>query len=170
VSDDAKNTATGGVSPTNTAGTTTSASTMRVEMFVIIALGLVVAGILLRVVMKISVMKIFPARRQGTTTDHHDFDRIDDLAHELDEDQHLHQRDALSEYLQRSKIPAAIDSKPRQPSRLGNDRPDITRARDSVSQITKKRSIRKHRRIDVDPAESEWGDDRPPHLRSDDQQ
>ena len=170
VSDDAKNTATGGVSPTNTAGTTTFASTMRVEMFAIIALGLVVAGILLRVVMKISVMKIFSARRQGTTIDHHDFDRIDDLAHELDQDQYLHQRDALSEYLQRSKIPAAIDSKPRQPSRLGNDRPDVTRARDSVSQITKKRSIPKHRRIDVDPPESEWGDDRPPHLRSDDQQ
>jgi hypothetical protein len=132
VSDDAKNTARGGVSPTNTAGTTTFASTMRVEMFAITALGLVVAGILLRVVMKISVMKVFGARRRGTTIDHHDFDRIDDLAHELDEDEHLHQRDALSEYLQRSKIPAAIDSKPRQPSRLGNDRPDITRESGSI--------------------------------------
>jgi hypothetical protein len=130
---------------------------MPVEMFLIVALGLVVAGILLRVVMKISVMKIFPARRQGITVDRHDFDRIDDRAHELDEDQIVD--DALSEYLQRSKIPAAIDSKPRRPSRVSNDRADITRSRDSVSHITTKISIHEHRRIGVDPRESEWSDD-----------
>ena len=169
-SDDAKSTARSGASTTNTAGTTTSASMMPVEMFPIIALGLVVAGILLRVVMKISVMKISIAGRQRITIDRPDFDRIDDqLEHELHEDQIVHQRDALSEYLQRSKIPAATDSKPRRPSLVGNDRPDITRAGDSVS-LTNKISMRERRRIDVDHRESEWSDDRPPHRWSDDQQ
>jgi hypothetical protein len=164
VSDGAKSTAEGGASATNTAGITTSASMMPVEMFLIVALGLVVAGILLRVVTKISVMKIFAARRPGITIDRHDFDRIDDLAHELDQDQIIH-RDALSEYLhlQRSKIPAASDPKPRRPPRVGNDRPDITRAGDSVSHITNKISMREQRRIDVDPGESEWSDEQHQH-------
>jgi hypothetical protein len=131
---------------------------MPAEMFPIIALSLVVAGILLRVVMKISVMKIFPARRQGVTIDRHDFDRIDDLTHKFDEDQSVH-RDALSEYLQRSKIPAATDFKHRRPSRVGNGRADITRAGDSVSHITNRISKREHRRIDVDPGESQCSDD-----------
>lgn len=139
----------------NTAGTATSASTMPVAMLAIVALGLVVAGILLRVVMKISVMKIFPARRQPITTDEHDFDRIDDLAHEWHEDQDVD--DALSEYLKRSKIPAASDSK-RRPSQIGTDRADMTRAGDSASHNTNKISMRKRRRIDVDPRESEWND------------
>ena len=161
VSDDAKSTLRDGVSTTNTAGTTTSASMMPVEMFAIVALGLVVAGILLRVVMKISVMRIFPACRQGVTTDDQEFDRIDDPAQELHEDQVVD--DALSEYLKRSTIPAASDSKPRRPSLVGNDRRDITRARGSVSQITDKISKREHRRIDVDPRESEWSDDQQQH-------
>jgi hypothetical protein len=165
VSDGAKSTAKGGASATNTAGTTTSASTMPVEMFLIVALGLVVAGTLLRVVMKIAVMKIFPARRQGITVDRHDFDRIDGLAHELDED-HIVHRDALSKYLQRSKIPAEIDSKPRRPSRVSNDRADIARSRDSVSHITTKISMYEHGRIGVDPRESEWSDDQPPESDS----
>jgi hypothetical protein len=134
-------------------------------MFLIVALGLVVAGTLLRVVMKIAVMKIFPERRQGITVDRHDFDRIDGLAHELDEDQIVH-RDALSEYLQRSKIPAATDSKPRRPSRVGNDRQDIIRAGDSVSHITTKISMRGDRRIDVDHRESKWTDDQQHESRS----
>src|SRR6516162_6086703 len=70
------------VGASSTAGTSTSASTMPIAILAIVALGLVVAGILIRAVMKISVMKIFPARRQPITTDEHDFDRIDDLAHE----------------------------------------------------------------------------------------
>jgi hypothetical protein len=162
VSDGAKSTAEGGASATNTAGMTTSASMMPVEIFLIVALGLVVAGILLRVVMKISVMKIFAARRPGITIDRHDFDRIDDLAHELDEDQIIH-RDALSEYLQRSKIPASSDPEHRRPSRLGNDRAGITRVGDSVLHITNKISVREQRRIDVDPGESEWSDEQHQH-------
>jgi hypothetical protein len=135
---------------------------MPVAILAIVALGLVVAGILLRVVMKISVMKIFPARRQRTTTDNHEFDRVDDLARELHEDQIVD--DARSEYLKRSTIPAASDSKPRRPSRVGNGRPDITGARGSVALITDKINKREHRRIDVDHRESsEWSEDQQQH-------
>ena len=138
--------------------TTTSASTMPVAMLAIVALGLVVAGILLRVVMKISVMKILPARRQPITTDKHDFDRIDDLAHESHEDQVV--EDALTEYLKRSKIPAGSDdSKRRRPSQIGTDRAGITRAGDSAFHVTDKISMRGRRRID----ESEWSDDQQQH-------
>ena len=167
--DNAERTARVGASTTNTAGATTSASTMPVAMLAIVALGLVVAGILLRVVMKISVMKIFPARRQPITTDDHDFDRIDDLAHEWHEDQVVD--DALSEYLKRPKISAASDSKrrpsqigtERRPSQIGTDRADITRAGDSAFHITDKMSMRKHRRIDVNPRQSESSDAKPQH-------
>jgi hypothetical protein len=130
-------------------------------MLAIVALGLVVAGILLRVVMKISVMKIFPARRQPITTDEHDFDRIDDLAHELHEDQVVD--DALSEYLKRPKTPAASDSKRRRPSEIGTDRADITRAGDSAFHVTDKISMPKHRRVDVNPRQSESSDAQPQH-------
>jgi hypothetical protein len=147
-------------SVSNTAGTATSASTMPVAMLAIVALGLVVAGILLRVATKISVMKIFPARRQRITTDEHDFDRIDDLTHEGHEDQVVDH--ALSEYLKRPKIPAASDSK-RRPSQIGTDRADITRAGDSASHITDKISMRKHRQIDVNPRRSESSDAQPQH-------
>jgi hypothetical protein len=167
--DNAERTARVGASTTNTAGATTSASTMPVAMLAIVALGLVVAGILLRVVMKISVMKIFPARRQPITTDDHDFDRIDDLAHEWHEDQVVD--GALSEYLKRPKISAASDSKrrpsqigtERRPSQIGTDRADITRAGDSAFHITDKMSMRKHRRIDVNPRQSESSDAQPQH-------
>jgi len=127
-------------------------------MLAIVALGLVVAGILLRVVMKISVMKILPARRRPNTTDKHDFDRIDDLAHESHEDQVV--EDALTEYLKRSKIPAGSDdSKRRRPSQIGTDRAGITRAGDSAFHVTDKISMRGRRRID----ESEWSDDQQQH-------
>jgi hypothetical protein len=152
VSDDAKSTSRDGPSTSNPTGTTTSTSLMPVKMFAIAALGLVVAGFLLRVVMKISA-----GRRRQIAIDRHDFDRIDDLAHELHEDQIVD--DAFSEYLKRAKIPAVSDSKHRRPSRVGNDRAVITRAGDSVSHITNKISMREHRQIDVDPRESEWSDD-----------
>ena len=158
VSDDAKSTVRDGASTTNTTGTTTSASMMPIEMLAFVALGLVVAGILLRVVMKISVMKIFPARRQPITSDQHDFDRIDDLAHEWHEDQVVD--GVLSDYLKRPKIPAASDSK-RRPSQIGTDRTDITRAGDSTFHVSDKISMRKQRRIDVNPRQSEWSEAQP---------
>jgi hypothetical protein len=166
VSDDAKSTSQGGALTTKPAGTTTSGSVMPVEMFPILALGLVVAGFLLRGVIKISA-----GRRRRITIDHHDFDRVDhQLEHELHQDQIVHQRDALSEYLQRSNLPAATDSSSRRPSRVGDERPDIARARDSASRITNKISMREHRRIDADPRGSEWNDDRRQRRRSHDQQ
>ena len=135
-------------------------------MFPIVAFGLVVAGFLLRVVMKITA-----ARRQPVITHRHDFDRIEDrLEHELGEDQVVHRRDELTNYLQRSAMPAAIGSRPHPPSRVGDDWPDIARAGDPSSRITNKISMREHRRIDVDPHEFEWIDDRRQHRWSDDQQ
>ena len=148
------------VGASGTAGTSTSASTMPIAILAIVALGLVVAGIVLRVVMKISVMKMFPARRQPITTDEHDFGRIDDLAHELHEDQVVD--DALSEYLKRPKISAASDSK-RRLSQIGTDRADIRRAGHSDFHITDKISMRKHRRIEVYPGQSESNDAQPQH-------
>jgi hypothetical protein len=158
VSDDAKNTSRGGPSTNNPTGTT-STSLMPVEMLFIAALGLVVAGSLLRIVMKISA-----ARRRRITIDHHDVDRIDDrLKQELHEDQIAHQPDALSEFLQRSPIPAATNSSGRRPSPIDSDPPDITRARDSVSHIKNKISMPQHQN-----RHDEW-DDRPPHRWSDHQ-
>jgi hypothetical protein len=123
-------------------------------MLLIAALGLVVAGFLLRVVVKISA-----GRRRRVSIDHHDSARIDDrLEHELHEDQIAPQRDALSEYL-RQRSTAATESNSRRPSRIGNGRPAIIRAGDSVSHITDKISMRERRRIDVDPRESEWSVD-----------
>jgi hypothetical protein len=122
---------------------------------------LVVAGFLIRIVMKISA-----ARRRRITIDHHDVDRIDDrLKQELRDDQIAHQPDALSEFLQRTPIPAATNSNRGRPSRIGSDWPDITHAGDSVSYIKNKISMRQHR----DRDESEWSDDRSPHRWSDQQ-
>jgi hypothetical protein len=160
VSDDAKNTSRGDPS-TNNPTATTSTSLIPLEMFFIAAVGLVVAGFLLRIVMKISA-----ARRRRITIDHHDVDRIDDrLKQESHEDQIAHQPDALSEFLQRSPIPTATNSSRRRPSPIGSDGPDITRAGDSVSHIKNKISMRQHR----DRDESEWSDDRSPHRWSDQQ-
>jgi hypothetical protein len=155
-SDDVKSTSQSGASISN------AARTMPVEMFAIAALGLVMAGFLFRIVMKISA-----GRRRRVTVDRHDFDRIDEqLEHALHKDQIVHHQDARSEYLQRSKISAPIASDPRRPSRIGNDQPDITRAGDSVSHITNKTRMREHRRIDVNPRVSERSDDRPLHWGS----
>jgi hypothetical protein len=160
VSDDAKNTSRGDP-PTNNPTGTTSTSLMPVEMLFIAALGLVVAGFLIRIVMKISA-----ARRRRITVGHHDVDRIDDrLKQELHDDQIADQPDALSEFLRRSPIPTATNSGRGRPSRIGSDRPDITGAGDSISHI--KNKIRRQRR---DRHESEWSDDRPPHRWSDQRQ
>src|SRR6516162_2715357 len=161
VSDDAKNTSRDSPSTNNPTGTT-STSLMPVEMLLIAALGLVVAGFLLRIVMKISA-----ARRRRITIDHHDVDRVDDrLKQELHEDQIAHRPDALSEFLQRTTIPAATNSSRRRPSRIGSDQPYTTHARDSVSHIKDRISMRQHR----DRDESEWNDDRSPYRWSDQQQ
>src|SRR5262249_50235614 len=55
------------------------------------------------------------------------------------------------------KTPAASDSKRRRPSQIGTDRSDITRAEDSAFHITDS-SRRRHRRIEVNPSQSESSD------------
>jgi len=166
VSDGPKSAPRGRASVANTAGANTPDSMMPVEMISIVALGLVLAGFLLRVVVRIS-----GARRRRITVDRHDFDRVDaQLEHELPEDQIVYQRDALSDYLQRSGTSAVNDSGLRRTSRVSNDRSDITRTKDSISEITNKIGMRERRRIDVDSRESEWIDDRRQRGRSDNQE
>jgi hypothetical protein len=135
-------------------------------MLLIVALALVVAGFLFRVVMKISA-----ARRRRITIDRYDFDRTDDrLEHESLKDQIVHQRDAPSESLQRSTTSAANDSSPRRTSRIRNDWSDITRTKNSVPEVTNKIGMRERRRIDVNPRESESIDNRGQRGRSDNQE
>src|SRR5262249_46642430 len=87
VSDDSKTTDRDNASTTNATAATTSASRIPVEMFAIAAFGLLVAGILLRVGMKIS-----SRRRRRITIDRHDSDQIDgQLEHELEHELHQEQ-------------------------------------------------------------------------------
>jgi hypothetical protein len=157
VSDDADSAAQSKASTTR-AGIAASLISTPVAIFPVAALGLIVAGLLLRVVMKISA-----ARRQRITIDRHDFDWGDDRPeHDLHEDQIVHRGDGLANYLQRSDKPTTTDSRPRRLSRVGNDWPNITRAGDSVSYNTNKISVREHRRID-DRRQHGWNDDQQQH-------
>ena len=162
-SDDAESTAKGGASPTNAVRTTASVAGAPAEMFSIVALGLVVAGFLFRIVMKISAR-----RRRRIVIDHPDSDLIDDRQeHELRDDQSPHQRDDLTDYLQDSVIPTATDSNPRRPFR--DERPDA-RSRDPASRIKSKISTREYRRgVGVDAREPDWIDDQHKHESHDNQ-
>jgi hypothetical protein len=132
-------------------------------MFPIVALGLVVAGFLFRIVMKISAR-----RRRRIVIDHPDSDLIEDRQErESRDDQSPHQRDGLTDYLQDSVIPTATDSNPRRPFR--DERPDA-RGRDPASRIKSKISTREYRRgVGVDAREPDWIDDQHKHESHDDQ-
>jgi hypothetical protein len=124
-------------------------SSWPIAIFPVAALGLVVAGFLLRIVMKISV-----GRRQPVVVDRRDFDWIDDqYEHELREDQFVHQPDGLTDYLHRSAMQATLDSGSSQGE---GERPDNAHDWDAASGITDKISRRQRRRIGIDPRESDW--------------
>jgi hypothetical protein len=160
--DDVESTARGSVSTTNAVKTTASVAWAPVEMFPIAALGLVVAGFLLRIVMKISAR-----RRQRIVIDHPDSDLIDDRQeHESRDDQSPPQPDGLGDYLRDSVIPTATDSNPRRPFR--DEQPDA-RGRDPASRFKSKISTRKYRRVGVDAREPDWIDDQHKHESHDDQ-
>jgi hypothetical protein len=155
VSDDAKSTAQGGASANNAVGTSTSGSMMPVAMFPIAALGLVVAGFLLRIVMKISAR-----RRRRIVIDHPDSDLIDDRQkHEPRDDQSPHPRDRRTDDLQRLTTPTATDPRSSRSSRIDDERLDNARGRDPISPVQNK-ITRERSRIGVDSGESEWIDDR----------
>jgi hypothetical protein len=131
-------------------------------MFPIAALGLVVAGFLSRIMMKISAR-----RRPRIVVNHPDSDLIDDReGHDSRDNQSPTQRDGLTEYLQDSVIPTAVDSNPRRP--FQDEEPDA-RGRDPASQIKSKISTRRSRRVGVDARESDWIDDQHDHELRDGQ-
>jgi hypothetical protein len=115
-----------------------------VAMFAAAALGLMVAGFLLRVVVKIS-----SGRRQPV--DRHGFDWIENrFQDESDEDQFVRQPDGLSDYVQRSATPTSRGSSG---SRSGRTRRDNVLDEDAASAIRDKIG---RRRSNIDPRESDW--------------
>jgi hypothetical protein len=116
-------------------------------MFAVGALGLLVAGLLLRIVMKISSGHHQRVDRRG-------FDWIENRGRdEPDEDQFVHQPDGLSDYLQR---PAMRTSPGSGRPRSGQTRRDNVRDGDAASDITDKIGMHQHRRTNIDPRDSDW--------------
>jgi hypothetical protein len=115
-------------------------------MFAVAALGLMVAGALLRIVMKISSGR--------PSVDRRDFDWIENrYPDESDEDQFVHQPDGLSDFLQRSAIQTSLGSGR---SRTGHTPRDNVLDGDAASDMTDKLGIHQRRRINIDPHESDW--------------
>jgi len=137
---------------TTSPGVGASLASTPVAIFPIAALGLVVAGFLLRI-----VLKIFVGRRHRVTVDHRDFDGINDrhgLA--LPDDEIVDQRDGLGDYLRRSNKSVASKSGSRRPSQINDER--INDAPDRVRLQIDKIGKRERRSFGVDPHESEWID------------
>jgi hypothetical protein len=148
---DADGTAQGTTSATNT-GVTASLTSAQIAIFAVATLGLVVAGFLLRI-----VVKIFVGRRHRVAVDHHDFDLVNDRhAHALPDDQIVDQRDGLTDYLQRSNKAAASKSGSRRPSQVNDKR--MNDAPDTLPLQMDKIDKRERRLVGVDPHESEWID------------
>jgi hypothetical protein len=148
---DADGTAQATTSATNT-GVTASLTSAQIAIFAVAALGLVVAGFLLRI-----VVKIFVGRRHRIAVDHHDFDLVNDRhAHALPDDQIVDQRDGLTDYLQRSNKAAASKSGSRRPSQVADKR--MNDAPDTLPLQMDKIDKRERRLVGVDPHESEWID------------
>jgi hypothetical protein len=118
-----------------------------IAMFAVAALGLVAAGLLARIVMKIS----FGRRRP---LDRRDFDWTENRYQDgSEEDQFLHQSDGLSDYLQRSGIQTSLGSGR---SRSGHTRREKILKGDAASDITDKIGMHQYRRINIVPRESDW--------------
>jgi hypothetical protein len=128
--------------------TSRSATSWPIAIFPLAALGLVVAGFLFRIVMKISV-----GRRQPVLVDRREIDWVGDrYQDELGADQFAHQPDGLPDRLQRSAMRASFDSGP---SRSDHGRRDDVHG-DAASGITNKIGRRQRRRIGSDRRESDW--------------
>jgi hypothetical protein len=101
-------------STTNT-GVAASLTSTPVAIFPVVALGLVVAGFLLRIVVKILV-----GRRHRIAVDALDLERIND-PHTQSSDDQIVDRDGLAGYLHRSSRGGASKSGPRRPSPVGRE-------------------------------------------------
>jgi hypothetical protein len=145
-SDSAQTTAQDSV-PVTQAEVANSPTSRPLAMFAVGALGLLVAGLLLRIVMKISSGHHQRVDRRG-------FDWIENRGRdEPDDDQFVHQPDGLSDYLQR---PAMWTSPGSGRSRTGQTRRDNVRDGDAASDITDKIGMHQHRRTNIDPRDSDW--------------
>jgi hypothetical protein len=118
-----------------------------IAMFAIAALGLVVAGLLLRIVMKIS-------SGHHQRLDRRRFDWIENRYQgESGGNRFVHQPDGLSDYLQRSAMLTSLDSGD---SSSGHARRDNVFDGDASSGATDRIGTRRHRRINIDPRQSDW--------------
>lgn len=116
-------------------------------MFTVAALGLVVAGLLLRIVMKIS-------SGYHQRVDRRNFDWIENRYQgESGGDRFVYQPDGFSDYLQRSAIGASLGSGG-SPSR--HTRRDDVPGGDTPSGTTDKIGMHQRRRINIDTRESDW--------------
>jgi hypothetical protein len=117
-----------------------------IAMFAVATLGLAVAGLLMRVVVKISSRRRQPVDRRG-------FDWVENrYRDESGEDQIIHQP-GLSDYLQRSATSTSLGSGR---SRSGHRRRDNELDGAAVSDMTDEIGMHRRRRIDIDPRESDW--------------
>ncbi len=137
VRDDAESTAQGDASTTNAAEIIASVTpTTPAEMFPILAVGLVVAGLLFRIVKKIAAARSW----RRIIVDRAKSDWIDDrFEHELRDDQlggSVHEWDELIDDLPRRLIPAITDYSRRRPLRADDEWSDNGRGKDRASDIT----------------------------------
>lgn len=124
------------------------------EMFPILALGLVVAGLLFRIVIKIAATR----SRRRIIVDRPEFDRIDErLEHDFRHDQPSgsdHEWDELIDDLPRRLIPAVTDYSSRRPFRAGGEWPDDARrkarASNATDEIGKREDMLEQLRRDLD--------------------
>jgi hypothetical protein len=139
-----------GAAQASSSGVAASLTSTPATIFLVVALGLVVAGFLLRI-----VVKIFVGRRHRIAVDHDDFDN-DPHAQESSDDRIADQRDGLSEQL--SSRAVASKSGPHRPWQVSAER--LNDAPDTAPLRMNRTSKRERRPIGVDPYESKWTDDK----------
>ena len=142
------------------AGIMASLTSDPVAIFPVVALGLVVVGFFVRVVMKISL-----APRQRIAVDRHHSNWTDERPEpELRDDQFVQQQLEVTDYLQSPLIPTQTDPRPLRWRRIDGQWPDSARAREpatSTRDWIKNKSQngwsgdqQPHDAVSVDPGES----------------
>jgi hypothetical protein len=142
------------------AGIVASLTSTPIAIFPVAALGLVVVGFFLRVVMKISLR-----HRQRIAVDRHHWNWTDERPeHELRDDQFVHQQLEVTDYLQSPLVPTQTDSRPLRPRRIDGQWPDSAGAREPATStrdwIKNRRQYgwsgdqQPHDEVSVDPGES----------------
>ena len=150
------------------AGTRASLTSAPVAIFPVVALGLVVAGFLLRIVVKIFVRRSHRIAVDHHDVDHHDSNWINDPhVHEPPDDQIVN-RDGVTDYLKRSDRAVASKSDPHRPLQVSNQR--LNDAPNTAPLRMDRINKRERRTIGIDLYESERVDnERQPRRRNDKQ-